>query len=276
MQQNLKEIVKDTFYKKIRMSFQFAFELIHHWGLKTRTFIYSKAVRYKFTRPKFILIGQLITNNNYLYKIKSMGTMQKSASIDSFYTNVTFNQPQAPNGNGMAYMATPSMGSAPFRPLNNKPISQGDLTAAMMMMKPPAAAATFLPPETSKKTHHSLTDIENKSLDVANNAQHRYQVHNHNVSSISAPTAKAGGKTIDPDLSFLEQITRMQSNRYDDQRCALKPTATVSKKTNTKAAASTIPNEDFFDLIIKSQRTRFVIFSSYFKNNIMLDFLCYF
>lgn len=65
-QQNLKEIVKDTFLKKIRMSFQFAFQLIHHWGLKTRTFIYSKAVRNKFTRPKFTFNRSTIYNyNNY-------------------------------------------------------------------------------------------------------------------------------------------------------------------------------------------------------------------
>lgn len=65
-QQNFKEIEKDTFFRKIRMSFQLAFQLIHHWGLKTRTFIYSKAVRYKSTRPKFTF-NRSIINNNYLY-----------------------------------------------------------------------------------------------------------------------------------------------------------------------------------------------------------------
>ena len=167
-------------------------------------------------------------------------------------------------------------GGVPLRSLNNKPTSQGDLSLKGVV--------------SVGNKHHSLTDIENKSsgsLDghivgqQSGSTTAGVQSAGH-TSTMSAPSTtgvvSSAGKNAkstfqDPDLSFLEQITRMQSKRLDDQRCSLKPPSSSSlqsggknqTKSSGKSASgangvgsggSTIPNEDFFDLIIKSQRSR--------------------
>lgn len=166
-----------------------------------------------------------------------------------------------PPGGGGCPGSGGSGGPVPLRSLNNKPTSQGDLS-----LKIQAAAMS----SGCSAKHHSLTDIENKSsgsLDgrmvAPTNGAHM------GVSSLSSTTVRQATTTAstlnDPDLSFLEQITRMQSKRLDDQRCSLKPTSSSSlqsaksgKQSGGKSGGggATIPNEDFLDLIMKSQRTR--------------------
>lgn len=165
----------------------------------------------------------------------------------------------------------------PLRSLNNKPTSQGDLSLKGVGVV---------------NKHHSLTDIENKSSgsfdghivgQQTGSTTAGAQSAGH-TSTMSAPSttgvvsSKNANKSTfqDPDLSFLEQITRMQSKRLDDQRCSLKPPSSSSLQSGGKnqvkssgsggksgsggngvgSGGSTIPNEDFFDLIIKSQRSR--------------------
>lgn len=178
-------------------------------------------------------------------------------------------------------------GGVPLRSLNNKPTSQGDLSykiqAAAAAMATAAAQSTGTNGvgASSRNYHHhsSLTDIENKSSGSFDGPLQKQTSHPATTTSTlpSAHHNVAGQSMLatDPDLSFLEQITRMQSKRLDDQRCSLKPPSSSSlnnnntnnntKSTNkssgkgnsgSNGGGSTIPNEDFFDLIIKSQRTR--------------------
>lgn len=202
------------------------------------------------------------------------GTIQKSASIDSFYTNVTFDRVNGCMGGtgiggNVGGMYAPGNVGVPLRSLSNKPTSQGDLS-----MKQPAAQVGHQ--QASGAKNHSMTDIENKSsgsLDGHTSSMSAPAAAVTTATAVTASTKVNGGGSIDPDLSFLEQITRMQSKRLDDQRCSLKPpppSSSVGSAKLTSASAngsknaasrtaSTIPNEDFFDLIIKSQRTRFAI-----------------
>lgn len=76
-------------------------------------------------------------------------------------------------------------------------------------------------------------------------------------------------KKDDQDMSFLDILSRMQSNRLDDQRCSIKSKSSngltrIEKQTNDNTGAkvkenkenSQMPTEDFFNLIVKTQQNR--------------------
>jgi G-protein signaling modulator 1 len=69
-------------------------------------------------------------------------------------------------------------------------------------------------------------------------------------------------------MSFLDILSRMQSNRLDDQRCSIKSKSSngltrIEKHTNEPCFKvkenkenSQMPTEDFFNLIVKTQQNR--------------------
>lgn len=58
------------------------------------------------------------------------------------------------------------------------------------------------------------------------------------------------------DSSFLEILSRIQSNRLDDQRCTIKKKNQENKQPQTEFKNPKNPDDDFFNLIIKSQQSR--------------------
>ena len=78
--------------------------------------------------------------------------------------------------------------------------------------------------------------------------------------------------SMEEDSSFFDILSKIQSNRLDDQRCSIKESNPykISNSLSTRskpehgevidikksASASTIQNDDFFSFIMKSQRSR--------------------
>lgn len=59
------------------------------------------------------------------------------------------------------------------------------------------------------------------------------------------------------DSSFFDVLSRIQSNRLDDQRCSIRQSSTNSENLEDDSFCNqTTPNDEFFNLIMKSQRTR--------------------
>jgi len=75
-------------------------------------------------------------------------------------------------------------------------------------------------------------------------------------------------KKEDQDMSFLDILSRMQSNRLDDQRCSIKSKSSngltrIETQANDTLAKvkenkenSQMATEDFFNLIVKTQQNR--------------------
>ena len=59
----------------------------------------------------------------------------------------------------------------------------------------------------------------------------------------------------DEDSSFFDVLSRIQSNRLDDQRCSIRNSST-NKLNSENLSDDFTPNDEFFNLIMKSQRTR--------------------
>jgi G-protein signaling modulator 2 len=172
------------------------------------------------------------------YFDKQTNSLHKSASIDSFYNNTAA---AATTTAATTTTAAPSHISEPYQ-INNGDCPTSDLTYQR------------------KNLNFSLSnsDIENKSSGDSNS------------------------NNKEEELSFFEVLSRIQSNRLDDQRCSIKRIAVKqtsapfsqeiqrihaqvttdninSKTSQTNLAGrlgSTMPNDDFFNLIIKSQQTR--------------------
>lgn len=120
-----------------------------------------------------------------------------------------------------------------------------------------------------KNLNFSLTNIDNAENKFTHNNQPSTNILK--TTSSLTNTTSIGGKDENNELSFFEVLSRIQSNRLDDQRCSIKSKSLIknelfnetnnNKYINDEAnlvgkLGSTMPNDDFFNLIIKSQRTR--------------------
>lgn len=125
--------------------------------------------------------------------MENVGSICKSASIDSFYTNTAINS-QRMNTSRLA------------------DIKQKSLNFSL-----------------------SNTELENQYSDTA---------------SVSSETSRKQFE----DSSFLDILSRIQSNRLDDQRCSIRRTQPLK---NTENLSRTKENQDeFLNLIMNSQKSR--------------------
>lgn len=94
---------------------------------------------------------------------------------------------------------------------------------------------------------HGNSEIKQKNL---NFSLSNSDLENHRIETSSIK---------EDDTSFLEILSRIQSNRLDDQRCTIKRPNNenhITQKQKPTAGHTTVPDEDFFNLIVKSQKSR--------------------
>ncbi len=100
-----------------------------------------------------------------------------------------------------------------------------------------------------KDSQENISESKKSSLhSLSNNDLQEY--HNQNTKS----------NPMERDSSFFDAISRIQSNRLEDQRCAIRGSNTEEEnlinEENSSICNSITPNDEFFNLIMKSQRTR--------------------
>ena len=94
-----------------------------------------------------------------------------------------------------------------------------------------------------------LVDVKQKSL---NFSLSNTDLENHysDTASVSSETSRKQFE----DSSFLEILSRIQSNRLDDQRCSIRRTQPLKNSENLSRPKEN--QDEFLNLIMKSQKSR--------------------
>lgn len=209
---------------------------------------------------------------------QNMNPIRKSVSIDSFYTNTAIDRPQK---SSHLIKSTVSASHSAKDESSGTPVISNNHHHHQQQHQ---SAAT-----SSSMGHLALKDanIENRNGGIS--------ISSDNLMPNGHKKAKNGNETTDEAPSFIEILNRAQSNRLDDQRCSVKR-LTLNNRTNMTPAAATsvggakapapsaaifkdpstfiknelmkeenyckndaeasIPNDEFFNLIMKSQKSR--------------------
>ncbi|RNA43968.1 G- -signaling modulator 2 isoform X2 [Brachionus plicatilis] len=94
-----------------------------------------------------------------------------------------------------------------------------------------------------------LTDVKQKSL---NFSLSNTDLENH-YSDTASVSSEASRKQFE-DSSFLDFLSRIQSNRLDDQRCSIRRTQPLKNSENLSRTKES--EDEFLNLIMKSQKSR--------------------
>ena len=116
------------------------------------------------------------------------------------------------------------------------------------------------------RVNNNKLQINGSNTDLASNYQRKnlnFSLSNTDLENKTMISSK------EDDMSFLDVLSRIQSNRLDDQRCTIKPPNQINKKMSStnrlneindenqaNDGLATKSNDDFFNLIMKSQRSR--------------------
>lgn len=116
-------------------------------------------------------------------------------------------------------------------------------------------------PSSNQQQHQPIQSILKRPESQYNLSSANFQSNeNKNPVTNNAPVLNkdnVNNKSESSDeYSFLENLSRVQSNRLDDQRCSIKPAKSALKKATNETTTKPADNDDFFNLIMKTQSSR--------------------